>query len=144
MTWRDLFEAVLRHGPTAGSSAAPPAANRDLFDAVRAGLGQCGIVIGATLRLVRAPQRVRRFQLFYRDQHSSPTSRAAAGDTSSTARCSMTATLHPTAGALDGSADDRSARRRDRGPAWRAFREARRRYDPAGILTPGYLPPPQA
>ncbi len=44
-----------------------PAENRDLFDAVRAGLGQCGIVTGATLRLVRAPSRVRRFQLFYRD-----------------------------------------------------------------------------
>lgn len=44
-----------------------PSENRDLFDAVRAGLGQCGIVTGATLRLVRAPQRVRRCQLFYRD-----------------------------------------------------------------------------
>jgi cytokinin dehydrogenase len=44
-----------------------PSENRDLFDAVRAGLGQCGIVTRATLRLVRAPQRVRRFQLFYRD-----------------------------------------------------------------------------
>ena len=39
----------------------------DLFDGVRAGLGQCGIVTRATLRLVRAPERVRRFQLFYRD-----------------------------------------------------------------------------
>ncbi len=44
-----------------------PSENRDLFDAVRAGLGQCGIVTRATLRLVRAPQRVRRYQLFYRD-----------------------------------------------------------------------------
>lgn len=41
--------------------------NPDLFNAVRAGLGQCGIVTRATLRLVRAPERVRRFQLFYRD-----------------------------------------------------------------------------
>jgi FAD/FMN-containing dehydrogenase len=41
--------------------------NPDLFDAVRAGLGQCGIVTRATLRLVRAPERIRRFQLFYRD-----------------------------------------------------------------------------
>jgi cytokinin dehydrogenase len=39
----------------------------ELFDAIRAGLGQCGIVTRATLRLVRAPERVRRFQLFYRD-----------------------------------------------------------------------------
>lgn len=42
-------------------------ANADLFDAVRAGLGQCGIVTRATLRLMRAPARVRRFQLFYPD-----------------------------------------------------------------------------
>jgi cytokinin dehydrogenase len=44
-----------------------PDSNADLFDAVRAGLGQCGIITRATLRLVRAPERVRRFQLFYRD-----------------------------------------------------------------------------
>ncbi|WP_275187175.1 FAD-binding protein [Bradyrhizobium sp. CSA112] len=41
--------------------------NPDLFDGVRAGLGQCSIVTRATLRLVRAPERIRRFQLFYRD-----------------------------------------------------------------------------
>ena len=46
---------------------ASAAENPDLFDAIRAGLGQCGIVTRATLRLVRAPERVRRFQLFYRD-----------------------------------------------------------------------------
>jgi cytokinin dehydrogenase len=44
-----------------------PAEHRDLFDAVRAGLGQCAVVTRATLRLERAPKRVRRFQLFYRD-----------------------------------------------------------------------------
>ncbi|MEH2540922.1 MULTISPECIES: FAD-binding protein [unclassified Bradyrhizobium] len=43
------------------------ASNADLFDGVRAGLGQCGIITRATLRLVRAPERIRRFQLFYRD-----------------------------------------------------------------------------
>src|SRR5436190_17798551 len=42
----------------------------DLFDGVRAGLGQCGIVTRATLHLMRAPERVRRFQLFYRDLRS--------------------------------------------------------------------------
>jgi FAD/FMN-containing dehydrogenase len=42
-------------------------ANSDLFDAIRAGLGQCGIVTRATLRLMQAPARVRRFQLFYPD-----------------------------------------------------------------------------
>ncbi|MCA6107444.1 FAD-binding protein [Bradyrhizobium cenepequi] len=42
------------------------AENSDLFDAVRAGLGQCGIITRASLRLVRAPERVRRYQLFYR------------------------------------------------------------------------------
>jgi cytokinin dehydrogenase len=41
--------------------------NPDLFNAVRAGLGQCGIITQATLRLVRAPDRVRRYQLLYRD-----------------------------------------------------------------------------
>ncbi|WP_454629178.1 FAD-binding protein [Bradyrhizobium cenepequi] len=41
--------------------------NSDLFDAIRAGLGQCGIITRASLRLVRAPERVRRYQLFYRD-----------------------------------------------------------------------------
>jgi len=39
----------------------------DLFDMARAGLGQCGVITRATLRLVRAPQRVRRFQLTYPD-----------------------------------------------------------------------------
>ncbi|SCK51677.1 FAD-binding protein [Streptomyces sp. WMMB 322] len=39
----------------------------DLFDAVRAGLGQCAIVVAATLRLVRAPETVRHFQLPYTD-----------------------------------------------------------------------------
>jgi len=44
-----------------------PSAHPDLFDAVRGGLGKCGIVTRATLRLVRAPTQVRRFQLFYPD-----------------------------------------------------------------------------
>jgi FAD/FMN-containing dehydrogenase len=39
----------------------------DLFDAVRGGLGQCGIVTRATLGLTRAPDRVRRYQLLYTD-----------------------------------------------------------------------------
>jgi cytokinin dehydrogenase len=42
-----------------------PSVNADLFDAVRAGLAQCGIITRATLRLIRAPQRVRRWQLYY-------------------------------------------------------------------------------
>ncbi|MBR1121718.1 FAD-binding protein [Bradyrhizobium lablabi] len=41
--------------------------NPDLFDAMRGGLAQCGIITRATLALVRAPERVRRYQLFYRD-----------------------------------------------------------------------------
>ena len=41
--------------------------NPDLFDAVRGGLGQCGIVTRATLALTRAPDRVRRYQLLYTD-----------------------------------------------------------------------------
>ncbi|MGH8919481.1 MAG: FAD-binding protein, partial [Actinomycetes bacterium] len=41
--------------------------NRRLFDAVRAGLGQCGIITGVTLRLTSAPARVRWHRLHYRD-----------------------------------------------------------------------------
>ena len=44
-----------------------PARNPRLFDAVRAGLGQVAVVIGATLPLVEAPRMVRRFLLFYPD-----------------------------------------------------------------------------
>lgn len=41
--------------------------DRPLFEAVLGGLGQFGIVVRATLRLVPAPGRVRQYQLFYRD-----------------------------------------------------------------------------
>jgi len=44
-----------------------PSLNADLFGAARAGLGQCGIITRATLRLVRAPERVNRLQLYYPD-----------------------------------------------------------------------------
>jgi FAD/FMN-containing dehydrogenase len=44
------------------------AQNADLFNAVRAGLGQVGIITRATLKLVPAPARVRRYQLSYPDQ----------------------------------------------------------------------------
>lgn len=40
---------------------------RSLFDAVRAGLGQVGVITRATLRLVPAPRQVRQFQLLYPD-----------------------------------------------------------------------------
>ena len=46
--------------------------------------------------------------------------------------------LYPVS-ALPLSADDWQ---RHFGAAWPAFQDARRRYDPAGILTPGYLSPP--
>jgi cytokinin dehydrogenase len=58
------LDVVTGEGKEVSCSAAE---NPDLFDGIRAGLGQCGIVTRATLRLVRAPERVRRFQLFYRD-----------------------------------------------------------------------------
>jgi FAD/FMN-containing dehydrogenase len=44
-----------------------PNSNLDLFDAARGGLAQCCIITRVTLRLVHAPERVRRFQLFYKD-----------------------------------------------------------------------------
>ena len=43
------------------------ACNAELFDAVRAGLGQVAVITRATLRLVPAPRQVRRHLLFYRD-----------------------------------------------------------------------------
>jgi cytokinin dehydrogenase len=42
--------------------------NTDLFNTVRAGLGQVGIITKATLKLMPAPARVRRYQLFYPNQ----------------------------------------------------------------------------
>jgi FAD/FMN-containing dehydrogenase len=44
-----------------------PDRDRRLFDAVRAGLGQVGVITRATLPLVPAPRQVRRFLLSYRD-----------------------------------------------------------------------------
>jgi cytokinin dehydrogenase len=41
--------------------------NADLFNAVRAGLGQVGVITKATIKLIDAPQSVRRFGLFYAD-----------------------------------------------------------------------------
>ena len=37
----------------------------DLFDAVLAGLGQCALIVRATLRLHPAPERVRRYRLYH-------------------------------------------------------------------------------
>ncbi|MEW2162844.1 FAD-binding protein [Streptomyces sp. NPDC007084] len=44
-----------------------PTEHRDLFLAVLAGLGQCAIIVGATLRLVPAPRTVRHYLLPYTD-----------------------------------------------------------------------------
>jgi FAD/FMN-containing dehydrogenase len=41
--------------------------NADLFNAVRAGLGQVGVIVKATLKLVAAPESVRRVLLVYPD-----------------------------------------------------------------------------
>lgn len=56
------LDVVTGDGKTLTCSAT---SNADVFDGVRAGLGQCGVITRATLSLVRAPERVRRFQLFY-------------------------------------------------------------------------------
>jgi FAD/FMN-containing dehydrogenase len=44
-----------------------PSANSDLFDAMLAGLGQCGVITRAKLDLVRAPQLARTYNLTYKD-----------------------------------------------------------------------------
>jgi len=44
-----------------------PDSNADLFHAVRAGLGQVAVITRATLKLIPAPERVRRFVLTYPD-----------------------------------------------------------------------------
>jgi FAD/FMN-containing dehydrogenase len=44
-----------------------PTQHRDLFEAALAGLGQCGIIVRATLRLVPAPTHVRIYDLGYAD-----------------------------------------------------------------------------
>lgn len=41
--------------------------NRDLFDVVRGGLGQCGIITRAVIDMIPAPQLVRAFSLTYSD-----------------------------------------------------------------------------
>lgn len=43
-----------------------PTESPELFRSLLAGLGQCGVITRATLRLVPAPTRVRRYKLFYR------------------------------------------------------------------------------
>ncbi|MFI2431784.1 FAD-binding protein [Streptomyces sp. NPDC018693] len=47
-----------------------PTQRADLFRAVLAGLGQCGIIVEATLRLVRAPETVRHYTLTYDNLHT--------------------------------------------------------------------------
>jgi cytokinin dehydrogenase len=58
------MDVVTGRGELLGCS---PHDNTELFDAVRAGLGQVGVVTRATLRLVPAPRQVRRYLLSYPD-----------------------------------------------------------------------------
>ncbi|MEU9479795.1 FAD-binding protein [Streptomyces sp. NPDC048191] len=44
-----------------------PGRDPGLFHAVLAGLGQCAVIVAATLRLVPAPARIRRYCLYYAD-----------------------------------------------------------------------------
>jgi len=44
-----------------------PHTRRELFDAVTSGLGQCALILRATLRLIPAPTKALVFQLFYDD-----------------------------------------------------------------------------
>lgn len=50
-------DGVLRH--------CSPNASPDLFHAVLGGFGQCGVIVRATLPLIPAPARVRRFKVYY-------------------------------------------------------------------------------
>ncbi|WP_406193777.1 FAD-binding protein [Kitasatospora sp. NBC_01560] len=63
----DTVESVDVVTGTGRLVTASPTANRDLFDAVLAGGGQAGIIVRATLRLVRARERALVFNLFYDD-----------------------------------------------------------------------------
>ncbi|GII92751.1 FAD-binding protein [Sinosporangium siamense] len=47
-----------------------PESNRELFDAVRAGHGDHGIIVSATVRLIPAPAFARRCKLVYPDLHT--------------------------------------------------------------------------
>jgi cytokinin dehydrogenase len=58
------MEVVTGEGKKVTCSAS---GNADLFNAVRAGLGQVGVITKATLKLVVAPESVRRFLLVYPD-----------------------------------------------------------------------------
>lgn len=58
------LEAVTADGRSRNCS---PTEAPELFRSLLAGLGQCGVITRATLRLVPAPARVRRYKLYYRD-----------------------------------------------------------------------------
>jgi FAD/FMN-containing dehydrogenase len=58
------MEVVTGEGKKVTCSAS---SNAGLFNAVRAGLGQVGVIVKATLKLVAAPESVRRFLLVYPD-----------------------------------------------------------------------------
>lgn len=57
------LDAVTGDGRSLGCS---PTESPELFRSLLAGLGQCGVITRATLRLVPAPARVRRYKLFFR------------------------------------------------------------------------------
>ena len=72
------IEVVTGTGETIACSAEK---HPHLFDAVRAGLGQVGVITQATLKLVPAPESVRRFLLAYPDLGTMlADARALAGD----------------------------------------------------------------
>ena len=58
------LEVVTGEGELVACSATR---NADLFNAVRAGLGQVAVIVRANIRLVPARRSVRRFELFYPD-----------------------------------------------------------------------------
>jgi FAD/FMN-containing dehydrogenase len=136
-----------------------PSRRADLFHAVLAGLGQCGIITRATVRLLPAPPVVRHYELFYptvaaltadqrrvvrdgrfafvqghRRQRRDPAVSAQPRTTPHT----VAPRSRPGPGLPVRTPQDILTRGRAHyGPLWPVFTAAKKHYDPSGILTPG-------
>jgi cytokinin dehydrogenase len=64
----DAVEELTVVTGTGATVTCSPDRERRLFDAALGGLGQCGVIVSATMRLVAAPTTVRHHRLRYRDR----------------------------------------------------------------------------